>query len=124
MGPASDDRVFLIGEDVGAAGGVFKTTGGLLAEFGARRVLDTPISEQAIIGAAMGAAAAGLRPIAEIMFADFVLVTADLVANQIAKASYMTDGQIRLPLVIRFCSGGGRRFGAPHVCNVTWTTSK
>src|SRR6266498_1437200 len=110
----NDDRVFLIGEDVGKAGGVFKTTGGLLAEFGPRRVLDTPISEQAIIGAAMGAAAAGLRPIAEIMFADFVAVTQDLVTNQIAKARYMTDGQISLPLVIRFSSGGGLRFGAQH----------
>lgn len=109
-----DDSVFLIGEDVAKAGGVFKTTGGLLDEFGPRRVLDTPISEQAIIGAAMGAAAMGLRPIAEIMFADFVLVTQDMVANQIAKARYMTDGQVNLPLVIRFGSGGGLRFGAQH----------
>jgi len=109
-----DDRVFLIGEDVAKAGGVFKTTGGLLDEFGPGRVMDTPISEQAIIGAAMGAASAGLRPIAEIMFADFVLVTQDLVANQIAKARYMTDGQLTLPLVIRFGSGGGLRFGAQH----------
>src|SRR4051794_3106690 len=110
----NDDRVFLIGEDVAKAGGGFKTTGGLLAEFGPRRVMDTPISEQAIIGAAMGAAAAGLRPIAEIMFADFVLVTQDLVANQIAKARYMTNGQVSLPLVIRYASGGGLRFGAQH----------
>ena len=109
-----DDRVFLIGEDVAKAGGVFKTTGGLLDEFGPGRVMDTPISEQAIIGAAMGAASAGLRPIAEIMFADFVLVTQDMVANQIAKARYMTDGQLTLPLVIRFGSGGGLRFGAQH----------
>ncbi len=110
----NDDRVFLIGEDVAKAGGVFKTTGGLLEEFGPRRVLDTPISEQAIVGTAMGAASAGLRPIAEIMFADFVMVTQDLVANQIAKARYMSDGQLTLPLVIRFCSGGGLRFGAQH----------
>jgi pyruvate dehydrogenase E1 component beta subunit len=109
-----DDRVFLIGEDVAKAGGVFKTTGGLLEEFGPRRVIDTPISEQAIIGAAMGAAAAGLRPIAEIMFADFIGVTQDQVTNQIAKARYMTDGQVSLPLVIRFGSGGGLRFGAQH----------
>lgn len=109
-----DERVFLIGEDVAKAGGVFKTTGGLLDEFGPKRVLDTPISEQAIIGAAMGAASAGLRPIAEIMFADFVLVTQDIVANQIAKARYMTDGQLTLPLVIRYGSGGGLRFGAQH----------
>ncbi|MXP20016.1 alpha-ketoacid dehydrogenase subunit beta [Gordonia sp. HNM0687] len=110
----NDDRVFLIGEDVAKAGGVFKTTGGLLDEFGPERVMDTPISEQAIIGAAMGAASSGLRPIAEIMFADFVLVTQDIVANQIAKARYMTDGQMNLPLVIRFGSGGGLRFGAQH----------
>ncbi len=110
----NDERVFLIGEDVAKAGGVFKTTGGLLDEFGPKRVLDTPISEQAIIGAAMGAASAGLRPIAEIMFADFVLVTQDIVANQIAKARYMTDGQLTLPLVIRYGSGGGLRFGAQH----------
>ena len=110
----NDDSVFLIGEDVAKAGGVFKTTGGLLDEFGPRRVLDTPISEQAIIGAAMGAAAMGLRPIAEIMFADFVMVTQDLVSNQIAKARYMTNGQISLPLVIRYGSGGGLRFGAQH----------
>ena len=110
----NDDRVFLIGEDVAKPGGVFKTTGGLLEEFGPRRVLDTPISEQAIVGAAMGAASAGLRPIAEIMFADFVLVCQDLVTNQIAKTSYMSNGQIHLPLVIRLNSGGGLRFGAQH----------
>ena len=110
----NDDRVFLIGEDVAKPGGVFKTTGGLLDEFGPRRVLDTPISEQAIVGAAMGAASSGLRPIAEIMFADFVLVAQDLVTNQIAKTSYMSNGQIHLPLVIRFNSGGGLRFGAQH----------
>lgn len=110
----NDDRVFLIGEDVAKPGGVFKTTGGLLDEFGPERVLDTPISEQAIVGAAMGAASSGLRPIAEIMFADFVLVAQDLVSNQIAKTSYMSNGQIHLPLVIRFNSGGGLRFGAQH----------
>ncbi|WP_235026522.1 alpha-ketoacid dehydrogenase subunit beta [Dietzia lutea] len=109
-----DDRVFLIGEDVAKPGGVFKTTGGLLDEFGPRRVMDTPISEQAIIGAAMGAASSGLRPIAEMMFADFVLVAQDLVSNQIAKSSYMTNGQLPLPLVIRFNAGGGLRFGAQH----------
>jgi pyruvate/2-oxoglutarate/acetoin dehydrogenase E1 component len=110
----NDERVFLIGEDVAKAGGVFKTTGGLLEEFGPGRVMDTPISEQAIIGAAMGAASAGLRPIAEIMFADFVGVTQDIVVNQIAKARFMSDGQVQLPLVIRFGSGGGLRFGAQH----------
>ena len=111
---ARDPSVVLIGEDVGAAGGVFKATAGLLEKFGARRVKDTPISEQAIIGAAMGAAMTGLRPVAELMFADFVSVCHDLVANQVAKARYMTNGQVSLPLVVRFGNGGGLRFGAQH----------
>jgi pyruvate dehydrogenase E1 component beta subunit len=109
-----DESVIFLGEDVGAAGGVFKGTVGLLDEFGGRRVRDTPISEQAIVGAAMGAAMTGLRPIAEIMFSDFFAVCWDIVANQIAKTSYMTDGQIALPLVIRAGNGGGLRFGAQH----------
>ena len=89
-----DPTVVLIGEDVGAAGGVFKLTEGLFDEFGPKRVRDTPISEQAIIGAAMGAAMTGLRPIAELMFSDFFAVTWDMVVNQIAKTRYMTDGQV------------------------------
>jgi pyruvate dehydrogenase E1 component beta subunit len=109
-----DPNVVLIGEDVAAAGGVFKTTEGLLARFGADRVRDTPISEQAIIGAAMGAAMTGLRPIAELMFSDFFGVAWDMVANQIAKTRYMTDGQVSLPLVIHTANGGGLRFGAQH----------
>jgi acetoin:2,6-dichlorophenolindophenol oxidoreductase subunit beta len=109
-----DDRVFLFGEDVAAAGGVFKTTGGLLDRFGPRRVKDTPISEEAILGAAMGAAMTGLRPVAEIMFSDFLATCWDIVANQIAKTRYMTNGQIALPLVIRTANGGGARFGAQH----------
>jgi pyruvate dehydrogenase E1 component beta subunit len=109
-----DPSVVLIGEDVGAAGGVFKLTEGLFAEFGPDRVRDTPISEQAIVGAAMGAAMTGLRPIAELMFSDFFAVTWDMVANQIAKTRYMTDGQISLPLVLRTANGAGLRFGAQH----------
>ena len=109
-----DDSVVLLGEDIAAAGGVFKTTEGLLARFGAERVRDTPISEQAIIGAAMGAAMTGLRPVAELMFSDFFGVAWDMVANQIAKTRYMTDGQVSLPLVIRTANGGGLRFGAQH----------
>jgi pyruvate dehydrogenase E1 component beta subunit len=109
-----DDTVVFLGEDIAAAGGVFKTTVGLLDEFGADRVRDTPISEQAIIGAAMGASMTGLRPIAEIMFSDFFAVCWDLVANQIAKTRYMTDGQCSFPLVIRSANGGGSRFGAQH----------
>src|SRR5204863_6311681 len=96
-----DADVVFLGEDVAKAGGVFKTTVGLLEEFGPKRVRDTPISEQAILGAAMGAAMTGLRPIAEIMFSDFFAVCWDIVANQIAKTRYMTDGQISLPLVIK-----------------------
>jgi pyruvate/2-oxoglutarate/acetoin dehydrogenase E1 component len=111
---ARDSSVVFLGEDIGSAGGVFKATPGLLEQFGPERVRDTPISEQAIIGAAMGAAMTGLRPIAEIMFSDFFAVCWDLVANQIAKARYMTDGQISLPLVIRCANGGGLRFGAQH----------
>jgi acetoin:2,6-dichlorophenolindophenol oxidoreductase subunit beta len=109
-----DQTVVLLGEDIGAAGGVFKTTEGLLARFGPERVRDTPISEQAIIGAAMGAAMTGLRPVAELMFSDFFGVAWDMVANQIAKTRYMTDGQVSLPLVIRTANGGGLRFGAQH----------
>ena len=109
-----DERVVFLGEDVGAAGGVFKTTIGLMKEFGPRRVKDTPISEQAILGAAMGAAMVGLRPIAEIMFSDFLAVCWDIVANQIAKTRYMSDGQISLPLVIRTANGAGVKFGAQH----------
>ena len=98
---ARDESVVFLGEDVGAAGGVFKATPGLLERFGPSRVRDTPISEQAIVGAAMGAAMTGLRPIAELMFADFFAVCWDLVANEIAKSRYMTDGQVSFPLVIR-----------------------
>jgi pyruvate dehydrogenase E1 component beta subunit len=111
---ARDETVVMLGEDIAAAGGVFKTTEGLLARFGPDRVRDTPISEQAIIGAAMGAAMTGLRPVAELMFSDFFGVAWDMVANQIAKTRYMTDGQVSLPLVIRTANGGGLRFGAQH----------
>lgn len=109
-----DNNVVFLGEDIAAAGGVFKTTEGLLDEFGPLRVRDTPISEQAILGAAMGAAMTGLRPIAEIMFSDFLAVCWDMVANQIAKSRYMTNGQCSFPMVIRSANGGGSRFGAQH----------
>ena len=109
-----DDRVVLVGEDVAGAGGVFKTTVGLLEEFGPRRIIDTPIAEQAILGATMGAAMTGLRPIAEIMFSDFFAVCWDLVVNEIAKSRYMTNGQVSFPLVIKTGNGGGLRFGAQH----------
>jgi pyruvate/2-oxoglutarate/acetoin dehydrogenase E1 component len=109
-----DERVVLIGEDVAGSGGVFKTTVGLLDEFGPRRVIDTPISEQAILGAAMGAAMTGMRPVAEIMFSDFFAVCWDIVVNEIAKTRYMTNGQISIPLVIKTGNGGSLRFGAQH----------
>ena len=109
-----DPSVVMLGEDIGAAGGVFKLTEGLLDRFGPERVRDTPISEQAIVGAAMGAAMTGLRPIAELMFSDFFAVSWDMVANQIAKTRYMTDGQVTLPLVLRTANGAGLRFGAQH----------
>ncbi|MCC6473890.1 MAG: alpha-ketoacid dehydrogenase subunit beta [Burkholderiales bacterium] len=109
-----DQRVVLFGEDIAAAEGVFKTTVGLLEEFGPRRVRDTPISELAILGAAMGAAMTGLKPVAEIMFSDFLACCWDYVANQIAKTRYMSDGQVSIPLVIRTANGAGVRFGAQH----------
>jgi len=109
-----DERVVFLGEDIAAAGGVFKTTVGLLERFGPRRVRDTPISELAILGAAMGAAMTGLRPIAEIMFSDFLACCWDYVANQISKTRYMTNGQFSMPLVIRTANGAGSRFGAQH----------
>ena len=109
-----DDRVYVIGEDIADAGGVFKTTPGLVEEFGDGRVRDTPISEEAITGAVMGAAMTGLRPVAEIMFSDFFATCWDIVANQIAKTRYMTAGQVTLPLVIKTANGGGLRFGAQH----------
>jgi len=109
-----DDTVVFIGEDVAAAGGVFKTTEGLQAEFGELRVRDTPIAEQAILGATMGAAMTGLKPIAEIMFSDFFAVCWDIVVNQIAKTRFMSNGQCSFLLVIRSANGGGARFGAQH----------
>jgi acetoin:2,6-dichlorophenolindophenol oxidoreductase subunit beta len=121
---ARDDTVYFIGEDVGAPGGVFKVTGGLQEQFGPERVRDTPISEEAIVGAAMGAAMTGLRPVAEIMFSDFLATCWDIVANQIAKTRYMTDGQVTIPLVIRTANGAGLRFGGQHSQSVeNWAMS-
>jgi pyruvate/2-oxoglutarate/acetoin dehydrogenase E1 component len=109
-----DSRVVCLGEDIGAAEGVFKTTTGLFTEFGPERVWDTPISEQAIVGAALGAAMTGIRPVAEIMFADFIACCYDYLANEIPKMRYMTGGQVTVPLVIRTANGGGLGFGAQH----------
>jgi acetoin:2,6-dichlorophenolindophenol oxidoreductase subunit beta len=110
----ADESVFLLGEDVAAAGGAFKTTEGLLERFGPRRVLDTPISEQAIVGTAIGAAVRGLRPIAEIMFADFAAVCFDGLANELPKYRYMTGGQVSVPVTVRMANGAGTGFAAQH----------
>lgn len=109
-----DPSVVCLGEDIGEAGGVFKTTVGLFKEFGPERVWDTPISEQAIVGAAMGAAMTGMRPVAEIMFSDFLACCWDYLANEIPKVRYMTGGQVTVPLVVRTANGGGLGFGAQH----------
>jgi pyruvate dehydrogenase E1 component beta subunit len=109
-----DPSVVCIGEDIGAAGGVFKTSAGLFDEFGPSRVWDTPISEQAIVGAAMGAAMSGSRPVAEIMFSDFLACAWDFIANEMPKVRYMTGGQVKVPMVVRTANGGGLGFGAQH----------
>ena len=109
-----DPDVVFLGEDIAKAGGAFKATVGLYEQFGPLRVRDTPISEQAILGAAMGAAMTGLKPIAEIMFSDFIAVCFDYIANEFPKSRYMTNGQVKVPLVVRTGNGGGARFGAQH----------
>src|ERR1700745_1674194 len=109
-----DPDVVFLGEDVAKAGGVFKATVGLFEQFGPVRVRDTPISEQAILGAAMGAAMTGLKPIAEIMFSDFLAAVVAFSANEFPKSRYMSNGQLRCPLVVRTGNGAGSRFGAQH----------
>ncbi len=115
---ARDERVLVLGEDVGAPGGPFAATKGLLDEFGPQRVRDTPISEAAIVGTALGAAMAGLRPVVEIMFLDFVTVAMDQVVNQAAKVSYMSAGNFAAPMVIRSVCASGRRTGPQHSQNL------
>ena len=111
---ARDDRVFLFGEDVGLVGGTFRVTEGLMAEYGSKRVRDTPISEAAIVGIGAGAALGGLRPIAELMTMNFGLVAMDQIVNHVSKMRYMFGGQITLPLVIRAPQGGGTQKSAQH----------
>lgn len=109
-----DDRVLLLGEDVGILGSVFGATEGLYEEFGPQRVLDTPISEEGIVGCALGAAITGLRPVVEIMFGDFTTLAMDQIVNQVAKIHYMSGGKLKAPLVIRSNIGAGGRSGAQH----------
>jgi len=109
-----DETVFLMGEDIGTYGGCYKVTEGLLEQFGAERVRDTPISESGFTGAALGAAMTGMRPVAEIMYIDFTTVAMDQIINQIAKIRYMVGGQMNVPLVIRTQGGAGRSSAAQH----------
>ncbi len=109
-----DPNIFIMGEDVGFYGGAFKITDGLFAEFGEKRVIDTPIAEGLIVGAAIGAAMVGLRPIAELMTVNFALLAMDQIVNHAAKIRYMFGGQAKVPLVIRAPGGGGNQLGAQH----------
>jgi pyruvate dehydrogenase E1 component beta subunit len=111
---ARDPRTFLMGEDIGAYGGVYKVTAGLLERFGPNRVIDTPIAEAGFVGTAIGAALAGKRPIVEIMFMDFVLVAADQLLNQAAKLRFLSGDAVRLPLTVRTQHGVGAGTGAQH----------
>ena len=111
---ARDERIFIMGEDVGLAGGTFRCTEGLMAEFGSRRVRDTPIAEAGIIGIAVGAAMAGMRPVAELMTMNFGIVAMDQIVNHVSKARYMFGGRVNLPLVIRAPGGGWTQKGAQH----------
>lgn len=110
----ADPRVVLLGEDIGMYGGTFRVTDGLQARFGSDRVWDTPIAENGFVGAAVGLAMGGLRPVVEIMFADFLLVCADALFNQIGKIPTMTGGQVQLPIVVRTQGGGYRGSGPQH----------
>ena len=109
-----DERVFLMGEDVGEYGGAYAVTRGLLAEFGPERIRETPIAESVIVGAGTGAAMAGLRPIVELMTINFSLLAMDQIVNHTAKLRYMSGGQLTSPLVVRTVTGGGASVGATH----------
>jgi pyruvate dehydrogenase E1 component beta subunit len=109
-----DERVFIMGEEIGVWGGTYAVTRGFLDEFGEKRVRDTPIAEGVIVGAAAGAAIAGLRPVAELMTINFAFLAMDQIVNHVAKVHYMFNGQITCPVVIRTVGGGGRQLGATH----------
>lgn len=110
----ADDRVFLIGEDIGEPGGVFGVTKGLYRRFGPERVLDTPISEEAVVGAAVGAALVGGRPVVEVMFGDFVTLAMDMLVNQAAKTHYMSAGALPVPIVVRMVTGTAGATAGQH----------
>jgi pyruvate dehydrogenase E1 component beta subunit len=109
-----DERVFLMGEDIGVFGGAFKVTDGLLEEFGEKRVRDTPISENTIVGMGVGAAMAGLRPVVELMTINFALLAFDQIVNHAAHIHYMFGGQVTVPLVVRMPQGAGHQLGPTH----------
>ena len=111
---AGDERVFLMGEDVGRYGGAFAVSHGLLEEFGPERVRDTPLSESAFVGAGIGAALGGMRPIVEVMTVNFSLLALDQVVNNAAAIRYMSGGQFSVPLVVRMATGGGRKLSAQY----------
>jgi pyruvate dehydrogenase E1 component beta subunit len=111
---ATDERVFLMGEDVGRYGGAFAVSHGLLGQFGPDRIRDTPLSESAFVGAGIGAALAGMRPIVEVMTVNFSLLALDQIVNNAATIRYMSGGQLGVPLVVRMASGGGRQLAAQH----------
>lgn len=111
---ARDDRVFVVGEDVDIAGGVYKLTCGIIEKFGEKRLVGTPISEEAFCGMAVGAAMAGLRPIVEIMYIDFILMAMDPVVNQMAKVQFMSGGQFKMPVTVRAQAGAGTAEAAQH----------
>ena len=109
-----DEKAFIMGEDVGAYGGAYAVTRGFLDDYGSERVKDTPISESAIVGAGVGAAMAGMRPVVELMTINFSLMAMDQIVNHAAKLRYMSNGQIMVPLIIRTVTGGGGQLGATH----------
>src|SRR5512147_3025544 len=110
----ADDRVFLMGEDVGRYGGCYAVTKGLLEEFGPERIRDTPLSESAFVGAGIGAALGGLRPIVEVMTVNFSLLALDQIVNNAATLLHMSGGQLPVPVVIRMTTGAGRQLAAQH----------
>lgn len=110
----SDDKIFMIGEDIGIYGGAFGVTAGLAAEFGQDKIMDSPISEQGIVGVAIGASLLGMRPVVEMMFSDFTMLPLEQIANQAGKMRYMFGGKAKVPIVIRTPGGGGLGMAAQH----------